>query len=329
MNKPLIAIAILSVLALGCKPDGAWVSVDGSKLTERDIEKEMPEEYKRMREQYNSQIREILEQLAVKKMMELAAKKEGVDVESYSRSLMEKAPAPTDMEVAAFYEQIKRSGQTNGQSLPELRGRIQQHLREQAGRDMVQAQIGKLKKTYNYTYDYTRVKVETAGFPDRGNPQAKVTIVEYSDFECPFCIRVQPTTAKIREKYGDKVRWVFKDFPLSFHPNAMTMHIGARCVYRVNKNGYWKFFDTMFGHDRPADVITKEGTAKVAAQAGTDMAQYQSCVSDPAVVKEIQDAQKSGEAVGVSGTPAFFINGRMLSGAQPQAAFEQIIDEEL
>ncbi|MCE9599333.1 MAG: thioredoxin domain-containing protein [Spirochaetia bacterium] len=329
MNKPLIAIAILSVLVLACKPQGAWVSVDGSKLTESDIEKEMPAEYKRMREQYDSQIREVLEQLAVKKMMELAAKKEGVDVEKYSRSIMEKAPAPSEMEIAAFYEQIKRGGQTDGQSLPQLRGRIEQHLREQAGRDLVQAEIGKMKKTYKYTYDYTRVKVETAGFPERGNTGAKVTIVEYSDFECPFCIRVQPTTAKLREKYGDKIRWVFKDFPLSFHQNAMTMHIGARCVYRTNKAGYWKFFDTMFGHDRPADVTTKEGTAKVAASAGTDMAQYQTCVADPTVVKEIQDSQKSGEALGVSGTPAFFINGRMLSGAQPQGAFEQIIDEEI
>jgi len=331
MKQIVILSALAAILGFGaaCKPSGPWVSLNGSKITEKDIEKDNPEAYKRLREEYNSQMREMLEQLAVKRMMELEAKEKGTDAESLSRSLMEKAPAPSEKDIAAFYEQISKSGQAEGQSLAMLHDRIAQHLKEQTGRDLVQAEIGNLKKKYKYGYDFTRVKVETAGYPERGNPTAKVTIVEYSDFECPFCMKVQPTTARLRAKYGDKLHWIFKDFPLSFHPHAMDLHIGAKCVYRLNKDHYWDFFDKIFSQSRTPDMVSREGATKVAASVGTDMSSYNQCLVDPAVVKEIQESQKQGEAVGVSGTPAFFINGRMISGAQPMAAFESIIDEEL
>ncbi len=322
------AIVLAIVLLSACK-QGAWVSVDGSRLTESDVEKEMPDQYKRLKEEYNSQMRDLLEQVAVKKMMQKAAKEKGVDEETYARQISEKAPEPTEKQIADFYEQIKKTGQTDGQSLAQLHSRIAMHLKQEGGREAMQNEISELKKKYNYTYDFSRTKVETAGNPERGNASAKVTVVEFSDFECPYCIRVQPTLQKLREKYNGKIRWVFKDFPLNFHPHAMDMHIGSKCVYRVNKDHYWEFFDKMFAQDRSADILTKEGTAKLAASLGTDMNKYKACTEDPAVAAEIKDSIKQGEAVGVSGTPAFFINGRMLSGAQPMSAFEEVIQQEL
>ncbi len=320
---------MLALLALAACSKGPWVSVDGSRLTESDVEKEMPDQYKRLKEEYNSQLRELLEQVAVKKMIQRAAKEKGVDEETYSRQITEKAPEPTEKQIADFYAQISRTGQAEGQSLAQLRGRIAMHLRQQSEQEAMQAEIGELKKKYKYTYDFNRAKVETAGNPERGNPEAKVTVIEFSDFECPFCIRVQPTTQKLREKYQGKLRWVFKDFPLSFHPHAMDMHIGAKCVYRLNKDKYWEFFDKIFAQDRSPDLLTKEGTAKLAASLGTDMSRYDACTKDPSVASEIRESIKQGEAVGVSGTPAFFINGRMLSGAQPMSAFEEVIQQEL
>ena len=202
-------------------------------------------------------------------------------------------------------------------------------IRDRAGRDHVQKHITSLKKKYSYDYPYTKHDIDLAGAPVRGNPAAKVTIVEFTDFECPFCMKVQPTAAKLREKYGDKIRFVFKDFPLSFHPNAMDVHIAARCVYQHNQARYWEFFDTMFAQNRERSLVTKAGAEKLALKLGTDAGQYSSCVAGPGVRAQIEASVKLGEENGVSGTPAFFINGRMLSGAQPLAAFEEIIEAEM
>ncbi|HMY45589.1 MAG TPA: hypothetical protein PKX74_08925, partial [Leptospiraceae bacterium] len=152
------AIVLAIVLLSACK-QGAWVSVDGSRLTESDVEKEMPDQYKRLKEEYNSQMRDLLEQVAVKKMMQKAAKEKGVDEETYARQISEKAPEPTEKQIADFYEQIKKTGQTDGQSLAQLHSRIAMHLKQEGGREAMQNEISELKKKYNYTYDFSRTKV--------------------------------------------------------------------------------------------------------------------------------------------------------------------------
>lgn len=340
--KKFVTLAVLAAIlpAMNCArmkefgkyfrtEEKPWVSVDGSKLTERDLKNDMPQAYKQLRDQYNAQLQEMLEQLAMNKMLEKAAKEKGMSLEDYQRSLQSQVPMPSEVEVAEFYKELQANNQTEGQSLSELLPRISMHLREQAGRAFVQRHIQELKKKYDYSYPYTTHDIDTAGAPVRGNPSAKVTIVEFTDFECPFCMRVQPTTTKLREKYGDKIRFVFKDFPLSFHPNAMDVHIAARCVYQTNPNRYWEFFDQMFAQNRDRALVTKTGAEKLALKLGTDAGKYNACIADPSVRAGIEASVKLGEENGVSGTPAFFINGRMLSGAQPIEAFEEIIEAEL
>lgn len=338
--KKLIYLALIAAATMQCRlpanvakylktEEKPWVSVDGTKLSERDLKKDMPQAYKQLRDQYNAQLQEMLEQLAMNKMLELAAKEKGMSVEDYQRSLQSEVPMPSEKDVANFYRELQANNQTEGQSMSELLPRISQHLREQAGREHVQKHITSLKKKYGYDFPYTRHDIDITGAPVRGNPAAKVTIVEFTDFECPFCMRVQPTAAKLREKYGDKIRFVFMDFPLSFHPNAMDVHIAARCVYQNNQARYWEYFDTMFAQNRERSLITKDGAEKLALKLGTDPAKFSACVSNPTVRAQVEASVKLGEENGVSGTPAFFINGRMLSGAQPQPAFEEIIDAEL
>lgn len=338
--KKLIYLAALAAIFTQCKrpadlgkyfrtEEKPWVSVDGSKLSERDLKNEMPQAYKQLRDQYNAQLQEMLEQMAMNKMLALAAKERGMSIEDYQRALQSEVPPPSEKEVAEFYAELQANNQTDGQSMSELLPRISQHLREQAGREHIQKHIAGLKKKYEYDFPYTKHDIDVAGAPMRGNPSAKVTIVEFTDFECPFCMKVQPTAAKLREKYGDKIRFVFKDFPLSFHPNAMDVHIAANCVYKTNQARYWEFFDTMFAQNRERSLVTKAGAEKLALKLGTDPAKFAACVADPSVRGGIEASVKLGEENGVSGTPAFFINGRMLSGAQPLPAFEELIDAEL
>jgi protein-disulfide isomerase len=160
--------------------------------------------------------------------------------------------------------------------------------------------------------------------PRKGPKDAKVTIVEFSDFQCPFCSRVNPTLKQIEDKYGKDVAIVFVNQPLSFHAQAR----GAAAAFlAANKQGKaWEMHDKIFANQQalmPADL------EKYAQELGLNVARFKKDVADPATEKMIADDQALASSVGADGTPAFFINGRELSGAQPFPAFQTIIDEEL
>ena len=169
------------------------------------------------------------------------------------------------------------------------------------------------------TQDY---EVEIGDSPIKGSNDAIVTIVEWSDFQCPFCNRVSPTLAQIREEYGDKVRLVFKHMPLSIHPQAAGAHAASEAAHRQGK--FWEMHDLIFENQRDLEVATLEGYAR---RLGLDMDRYRADVSAEAVVGRINADMQQAQKLGVTGTPSFFINGRYLSGAQPFANFKRYIDE--
>ncbi len=161
----------------------------------------------------------------------------------------------------------------------------------------------------------------------RGNANAKVTIVEYSDFECPFCKRHHPTMKAVMAKYGNDVNWVYRHFPLSFHPNAQKAAESSECVAELGGNdAFWKFTDAVY---EAADLAN---LAPLAKAAGVDEAKFTACVSSGKHAKKVQDQMNAGSAAGVNGTPGSFIinndtkTSQMISGAVPQASFDSAID---
>ncbi len=173
-----------------------------------------------------------------------------------------------------------------------------------------------------------------AGLPLKGNPDAKVTIVEFSDFQCPYCARGATTVEEVVEKYGDDVKVVFKHFPLDFHNWARPAAIAAHCAGQQKGDAFWSLHDKYFVDQKQ---ITLENVIEKSkgylAESGIDLDSWATCAGD----KE-SDAYKAADAVvtadmelgkrhGVSGTPGFFVNGRFLNGAQPLAAFEPLIAE--
>jgi len=170
----------------------------------------------------------------------------------------------------------------------------------------------------------TRYAVKTDGAPVRGPADAKITVVEFLDFQCPFCSRVQPTLAQIQKTYGDKVRIVFKHLPLRIHAQAPGAAAAAEAAHTQDK--FWEMHDLMFANQRElSDAKYQEW----AGQIGLDMARFQKDLKSPAVSQRIEADSQEAAKLGVSGTPAFFINGRYVSGAQPFEAFKKVIDEEL
>lgn len=160
--------------------------------------------------------------------------------------------------------------------------------------------------------------------PVRGSEDAVVTIVEWSDFQCPFCNRVSPTLAKIEEEYGDRVKLAFKHMPLSIHPQAGAAHAASEAAHRQGK--FWEMHDRIFANQRDLAVETLEGYAEAI---GLDMDQFRNDMKAKETAQRINDDLQQAATLGVTGTPSFFINGKFLSGAQPFANFKRVIDEAL
>lgn len=152
-----------------------------------------------------------------------------------------------------------------------------------------------------------------------------ITVVEYSEFQCPFCTRVLPDVKRVLADYKGKIRWIVRDFPLSFHDRARPAAIAAKCA--ADQGKYWQMYSILFENQRNlGDADLKTYADKI----GLDKGKYDKCVASPAAVEaKIERNFQSGVQLGVSGTPAFFINGRRLSGALPYSEFKRIIDDEL
>lgn len=174
----------------------------------------------------------------------------------------------------------------------------------------------------------------TAGLPTRGNPEAKVTIVEFSDFQCPYCARGAATMEQVLEKYGNDVKFVFKNFPLDFHPWARPAAIAAVCAGKQKDEAFWSLHDKFFANQKeinPTNVLDK--AKEFLAGSGIDMDAWATCAENKesdaykAADATVSADQALGQKHGVSGTPGFFVNGRFVNGAQPLTAFEPLIAE--
>jgi protein-disulfide isomerase len=157
----------------------------------------------------------------------------------------------------------------------------------------------------------------------RGNPSAPITIVEFSDLQCPFCSRANPVLDQVLKKYGDKVRLAFKHYPLDIHPNAPLAHRAALAAGEQGK--FWEMHDALFANQSKA---TQAGIAEIARQLGMDPERLQRDMLNPALDARIQKDKADGDRLGVDGTPTFFINGVRLVGARPLTDFGQIIDRQ-
>ena len=166
--------------------------------------------------------------------------------------------------------------------------------------------------------------VNTAGSPSIGPKDAPVTVVEFSDFQCPFCGRVVGTMKQIEKEYGDKVRIVFKHLPLAMHTKAPQAHAASQAA--ANQGKFWEMHDLIFSNQRE---MSEEKYVEYAKQLGLDVDQFKKDMADPATKRRVDADVAEAGRLGVTGTPGFFINGKFTSGAKPFSEFKRIIDEQL
>lgn len=269
--------------------------------------------------------RAALDEIIGDQLIDQEARARGVDRATIVKNEIDaKVTQPTEVDVAAWYR--ANQARTQGAPLEQVASPIRSLLvqeRTAAAREQFLG-ILKSKMAVTVSLEPPRVQVAHAGRPTRGPADAPIEIIEFSDFQCPYCLRAHPTVTEVLETYGDKVRLVYRHYPLPNHPNARPAAEASACAHEQGK--FWQFHDRLFENQ---SKLTDADLKQHASALGLDAGQFNACFDSHKFARDVQDDMEAGEAAGVSGTPAFFINGRVLSGAQPFEAFKRVIDEEL
>jgi protein-disulfide isomerase len=312
-------------------PDQVVAEVGGRKITLKEVDQKWEDfdsaERARLFQLLYQNRRTMLDQLVGDILIDQAAKSANLSADAYLAQETAKRSQPvTDADVQTFFDQNKdRAG---GRSLNELRKPIEDFLqgqRKMQARAQLVDELRSANSSVRVMLEPPRYNVELAAHdPIRGNQSAPVTIVEFSDYQCPFCARVNPTIEKVRETYGNKVRIVFKDFPLANHAQAPKAAEAAHCAGDQGK--YWEMHDRLFSDQRALEV---PGLKASAAALGLNVAKFNQCLDSATYQAIVQEDLSLGEKMGVNSTPTLYINGRAVVGAQPFELFKSIIDEEL
>lgn len=305
-------------------------TVDGTPITEQDVRAALGGELAKAETEVFELKRRQLDALIADRLIAAEATRRNVSPEALlAAEVDEKLTPVTDADISAFI--AANQGRIRGDA-EALRPQIRQYLAEQQRAARREALVLGLRDDAEVTVALTapapfRATLELAGAPVRGAVDAPVTIVEFSDFHCPFCRSVQPTLTTLLERYPGKVRLVYKHLPLdALHPQARRASEASWCAAQQGK--FWEFHDAIY---RSGSSDASDATIDaLAAPVGLDLPALKACLASGAAATAVaEDLRQGQERLGLTGTPGFFINGRELTGAQPLEAFTRIIDEEL
>ncbi len=252
-----------------------------------------------------------------------AAAREVSVAELLKAEVTDNVVAATDEEIDAFYEQRK---QQMNQPKEAMVGRIRQHIDGQKAQQLRGTFLRTLRANHSVEsfLGPMRVEVADAPAPSFGPADALVTLIEFSDFQCPYCNRLVPTIDQVKAEYGDKVRVIFRQFPLeAIHANARGAAEASLCADDEGK--FWELHDAMFEDFRN---LSRDRIIEMGAEFGLGEA-FVACLDDSRHAERVTADIAAGREAGVSGTPAIFVNGRFVSGAVPFERLAAMIDEEL
>ncbi len=340
------ASGFAATLAMGSDNDAAF-KVAGKVVTMKEVKKANEGEFFELEKRRYGLIEQAAREKYLEHYWQKLAKDSGKSVAAAKSDYMEKNGKVSDVEVKATLDQFKDHPQLSKMPKPEQEKQVKEYLKSRKGEESLEKILDAARKSkdlvilatapkepvFNIAINSTD-KVRYAVIKDGTDPTVAVgcsgndcaiTIVEYSEFQCPFCKRTLPAAEQVMAEYKGKVRWVVRDFPLSFHDRAKPAAIAASCAGQQNK--YWQMYKAIFDNQQKLADADLESHAKTA---GVDLKRWKSCVKDPKGLEEEIDANmKSGMAFGVNGTPAFFVNGRRLSGAVAFNEFRRVIEDEL
>ena len=301
-------------------PSAAVATVAGTPIDLAEVDELIKPQLLEMRSREYQLRSQAVEVLIGRTLIEKEAKARGMTPEALEQAEVAAKAVVTDAEVKTAYANNKArfASVAEATALEQIRA----SLLQQRQTERRTAYTRELRGRYD-----VRVliePVELAQAPVRGNPKATVTIVEFSDFQCPYCQRVRPTMTRLRELYSDRVRFAFRHYPLDFHPQAQKAGEAAACAGEQGK--FWEMHDRLW--DNPGKLQVDDLKAH-AATLGLAAPEFATCLDSGRFAAAVESDLRAGQEYGVSGTPAFFVNGRPLVGALPFEAFQQVIEDEL
>jgi protein-disulfide isomerase len=343
MTKFLAVLGSVGLVSLGCSgshsnavaakataaqtpPETVAAELQGTKVTVAELDERIKSQLRQLNQQQYDLRRQVLDQLLGEMMLKREASARSISVDDLVRTEVDARVAPpTTAEIETFYARVK--GQVNGQPLKVVQPQLEDYLRQRAReRRMAEFRRELIKKqSAKVLMAPPRFEVSVpASAPATGPADAPVTIVEYTDYQCPFCQKAQETVDAMLERYGTKVRFVHRDYPLDMHPHARPAAAAAHCA--GDQGRFWEYRRSLLmqaGDLGDADLHSRAASLKL------DTATFKTCLASQRHDEEVQKSLAEGIALGVNGTPTFFVNGRFMTGAPSVDAFADVIEDEL
>ena len=295
---------------------------DGKDITAADLEKASPEIFESKVRLYQAQKRG-MEEYVRNMVLEGLAKKANLPMDEFMKKEMETSKKKiTAKEVDEF---LKKNNVADTSKVPDhVKDQVRGLLHMQ--KVVADGSKGNVAEIYLKRPQAPSLVIKTDGEPMWGDKDAAVTIVEFSDFQCPFCSKGKDRLNELKKMYGKKIRVFFKQFPLPMHPDARPAAEASLCVNEQGADKFWKFHDAAFEHQ---DKLNAEGLKEHAKTAGVDMKKFEECVAAKKYAKNVDASMEEARKLGVDSTPTFYVNSQPVHGALPVAEFKEIIDEAL
>jgi protein-disulfide isomerase len=319
----LLVVPLLSNVCRAADSSPVVATVGSHQITQQEVDAKLQSQLAAWQSRLYQLRKQAIESIADDYLLQQAAKKANLSVDEYlKRADAKAAPHVTEADARQYYEQHKEQIR---QPFEKIKEPLIAALERQEVQGRREALLNKLRaeQKVKILIEPPRVEVASAGHPAWGKDNAPVTIVEFGDFQCPFCLRAESILKQIRTKYGDKIRLVYMDFPLGMHAHAFDAAEAGRCAGEQNK--FWQYHDAVFADQAKLSATDLKATA---ARVGLNSAQFNSCFDHSKYQSEIHKDLNEGMKLGVTGTPTFFINGRELVGAQPEQQFDEVISDE-
>ena len=299
--------------------------INGEAITTEDLKKVGGSKLAQAEMELYDVRKDGIDQIIDDKLLDAEAKAQNTTKDELMKKNVNDKIKIEDKEIEKFYNEKK--DQMQGKKLDEIKPNIKSYLFRDKFQKVYADYLGGLRKKAKIEMLIKAPKIEVAEGEDNpsiGPKDAPVKIIEFTDYQCPFCGRARPTINQILDAYKGKVRYTLRDFPLSFHQDSHKAHEAAHCAGEQGK--YWEMNHKLFASQQ---AIKVEDLKKYAGEIKLNQKKFDECLDSGKFSEKVNQNQAYGETVGVSGTPAFFINGRMISGARPFENFKSIIDDEL
>ena len=318
-------VLLIAASAFSQTPETVVASVNNTEITQQQLDDSVSARIYPLQQQLYAIRKAALENLVVSKILEREAAVRGVSIEELRRQLTAGEIVVTRAQVEEAYTQ--NASYFAAMSPDEARERLRLDLENQERMKHYRAGLDALRKKWTVTINFAAprfvTELDDGVSPAKGVIKAAVTIVEFSDFECPYCRGVQPTLKQVLESYAGQVRLVFKHLPLEGHRNSLPAARAAYCA--AEQDRFWQFHDALFA----AKELSPAVFTQIAGEFGLGLPKFQACVdseqSRAAIVKDLDAARQ----LGVESTPSFIVNGKLIRGALSFADFQKLIEQEL